>query len=128
MATKETKNEYWAGTGRRKTAVATVRISENEKTVLINGEKTELPDSITALFELVGKKDAFGVSVKTNGGGKVSQVDAIRLGVARALEKFDADFRTTLKKAGYLTRDPREKERKKPGLRGARRSPQWAKR
>lgn len=128
MVKKEISKEYWAGTGRRKTAVASVRIFENDKTVTINGDQTELPESVMSLFELVGKKGSFGVSVKSLGGGKVSQIEAIRLGIARALEKFNPDFRLSLKKAGYLTRDPREKERKKPGLRGARRSPQWAKR
>lgn len=128
MATKEISKTYWLGIGRRKTAVASVRIFENDKTVTVNGDKTDLPAAIMSLFELVGKKGSFGLSAKTLGGGKVSQLEAIRLGIARALEKFDPEFRLTLKKAGYLTRDPREKERKKPGLRGARRSPQWAKR
>lgn len=128
MATKETPKTYWLGIGRRKTAVATVRIFEYDKTITINGDKTSLPESIMSLFELVGKKASFGISVKSLGGGKVSQLDAIKLGIARALEKFDPEFRLTLKKAGYLTRDPREKERKKPGLKGARRAPQWAKR
>jgi small subunit ribosomal protein S9 len=128
MPEKETTKKYWLGIGRRKTAVATVKIVENNKDVEINGKKSELADEIVAPFELVGKKGSFGLSVKVLGGGKVSQLEAIRLGISRALEKFDPEFRSSLKKAGFLTRDPREKERKKPGLKGARRSPQWAKR
>lgn len=128
MPEKEITKKYWLGIGRRKTAVATVKIIENDKNIEINGEKSELTEETIAPFELVGKKGSFGLAVKVLGGGKVSQLEAIRLGISRALEKFDPEFRTSLKKAGFLTRDPREKERKKPGLRGARRSPQWAKR
>jgi small subunit ribosomal protein S9 len=120
--------KYWTGTGRRKTAVASVRLYEANKDITINGNKAELKEKINAPFELVGKKDSFGVSVKVSGGGKVSQEDAIRHGIARALEHYNAEFRSSLKKAGFLTRDSREKERKKPGLKRARRAPQWAKR
>ena len=70
----------------------------------------------------------FDISVKVTGGGVSSQAEAIRHGIARALEKYESELRPTLKKAGLLTRDSRTKERKKPGLRGARRSPQWSKR
>lgn len=125
---KTTTKKYWAGTGRRKTAVASVRILEDTKTISINGKEAELPQFVIAPLELVGKREAFGLSVKVNGGGKIGQLNAIRHGIARALEHYDAEFRTTLKKAGLLTRDPREKERKKPGLKRARRAPQWAKR
>lgn len=129
MTAKETtENQYYAGTGRRKTAVATVRIIPNSKVIEINSVKAELNQLLSAPFELVGQKDGFGMTAHVLGGGKVSQMDAIRLGIARALEKFNPDFRTVLKKAGFLTRDPREKERKKPGLKRARRAPQWAKR
>lgn len=120
--------KYWYGTGRRKTAVATVRIFENPKDITVNEKETKLPNNIIYPLELVGKKDSFGVSVKVKGGGKESQLEAIRHGIARALEAFDPEYRLTLKKAGFLTRDPREKERKKPGLKRARRAPQWAKR
>lgn len=122
------KTEYWSGTGRRKTSVASVRIFEGSKDVTVNGKATELAESIIAPFELVGKKGSFGISVKVSGGGKEGQLDAIRHGISRALEKFNPEFRSSLKKAGFLTRDSREKERKKPGLKGARRAPQWAKR
>ena len=126
--TKESKKEYWGAVGRRKTAIASVRISKGDKTITINGVKNDGNDIFLSPMVLVGVKDEFGISIKTSGGGKESQLEAARLGVARALEKFNPDFRTTLKKAGFLTRDSREKERKKPGLKGARRAPQWAKR
>ena len=125
---KKNTAKYWTGTGRRKTAIASVRIYEANKDVTLNGKKAELSEKANAPLELVGKKGAFGVSIKTSGGGKVSQEDAIRHGITRALEHFNPEFRSTLKKAGFLTRDSREKERKKPGLKGARRAPQWAKR
>lgn len=125
---KESVKKYWAGTGRRKTSVASVRIFEGSKETTVNGEVKELPTKICAPFELVGKKDSFGISVKVSGGGKISQLQAIRHGIARALEAYNEEFRSSLKKAGFLTRDPREKERKKPGLKRARRAPQWAKR
>jgi small subunit ribosomal protein S9 len=128
MTAKESTTKVWTAVGRRKTAVATVKLLEKDKDIKINGEKGEIKGLIATPFELVGKKDAFGLSVRVSGGGKISQLEAMRLGIARALEKFDPELRTTLKKAGFLTRDPREKERKKPGLKRARRAPQWAKR
>ncbi|MCX6808721.1 MAG: 30S ribosomal protein S9 [Candidatus Berkelbacteria bacterium] len=124
---ESTTKEYWVGIGRRKSAVAVVKLSQ-EKTSSINGVTAEVSQYLATPLELVGEKSNFGFVAKVNGGGKVSQLTAIRLGIARALEKYNAEFRTTLKKAGFLTRDPREKERKKPGLRRARRAPQWAKR
>ncbi|MEK7096478.1 MAG: 30S ribosomal protein S9 [Patescibacteria group bacterium] len=124
---KEVK-KYWYGTGRRKTAVATVRIFKDPNKITVNDKETELPANIIYPLELVGKKGIFGVSIRVKGGGKESQLEAIRHGIARALEAFDPEYRLTLKKAGFLTRDPREKERKKPGLKRARRAPQWAKR
>lgn len=120
--------QYWHGTGRRKSAVASVRIFEESKETTINGKKVEFEEVTLAPFELVGKKGSFGVSVKASGGGKEGQKEAIRHGISRALEKYNEEFRLSLKKAGFLTRDPREKERKKPGLKRARKAPQWAKR
>ena len=128
MSDKNTQKQFWSGIGRRKTAIATVRITEGEKTIELNGENAELPSSVIAPLELTGKLGAFGLSIRVSGGGTASHLDAMRLAIARALEKFNPELRTTLKKAGFLTRDPREKERKKPGLKGARRAPQWAKR
>ncbi|HLC44190.1 MAG TPA: 30S ribosomal protein S9 [Patescibacteria group bacterium] len=128
MAEKTITKDFWVGIGRRKSAIASVKLSQTDKNFLINGKKSEMSIDLENPLELVGMKEKFGIMAKVSGGGKVSQVDAIRLGIARALEKFNPEFRTTLKKAGLLTRDPREKERKKPGLKGARRAPQWAKR
>ena len=128
MAEKTITKDFWVGIGRRKSAIASVKLSQTDQNFLINGKKSEMSIDLENPLELVGMKEKFGIMAKVSGGGKVSQVDAIRLGIARALEKFNPEFRTTLKKAGLLTRDPREKERKKPGLKGARRAPQWAKR
>jgi small subunit ribosomal protein S9 len=120
--------KYYFGTGRRKSAVARVRIFEGNKDCLINSKKAELSDEMVLPFEIVGKKGSFGVSAIVNGGGSKGQEEAIRHGITRALVKFNPEFRTSLKKAGFLSRDPREVERKKPGLKGARRAPQWSKR
>lgn len=121
--------KYLYGTGRRKTAVARVRIYEKGKGLLtINEQETAADPLIVAPFTLVGETEKWDISAKVVGGGRHSQREAIRLGVARALLKLNSDWRQTLKKEGYLTRDPREKERKKPGLKRARRAPQWAKR
>jgi len=125
---EKTKNTYWHGVGRRKSAVASVRLYEGKPFLTINDKESEMVSEVVAPFELVGKKDHFAVTVIVNGGGKEGQLEAIRHGISRALEKFNPEFRSTLKKAGFLTRDPREKERKKPGLKRARRAPQWAKR
>lgn len=123
--TENQKNN--SGIGRRKTAIASVFLASGENAVTLNGKKVSLPQSVLAPFKLVGH-EKYSLTIKVSGGGKESQLEAIRLGIARALNKLNPDFHTTLKKEGLLTRDPREKERKKPGLRGARRAPQWAKR
>ena len=127
MTDAKTK-KYWCGVGRRKTAIASIRIYEGKYSALINQKEASLPDETLAPFELVGRKDSFSITARVVGGGKEGQLEAIRHGIARALEKYNPEFRSSLKKAGFLTRDPREKERKKPGLKGARRAPQWAKR
>ncbi len=120
--------KYYYGTGRRKTAVARVRLLTDNKEILVNQTNTELPKSVIEPLETVGKNGAFGISVKVAGGGWSSQLEAIRLGIARALVSYNEEFRTSLKKSGLLSRDPREVERKKPGLKKARRAPQWSKR
>jgi small subunit ribosomal protein S9 len=120
---------YHYGTGRRKTAVAQVRlyVKGNGK-VTINEKVVSKPSpEYLEPLTLVGQSN-LDLSAHVSGGGKQGQVEAIRHGVARALVAMDENFRTTLKGAGFLTRDPRAKERKKPGLRSARRSPQWSKR
>ncbi|MBI2644079.1 MAG: 30S ribosomal protein S9 [Candidatus Wildermuthbacteria bacterium] len=130
-------SHYYEGIGRRKTAIARVRISDAaaEKTFLINQKSPsdyfqENDYTKTALdsLEKTGLLSQFGVSVLVQGGGKEAQAEAIRHGLARALVQYNSDLRTQLKGLGFLTRDPRAKERKKFGLRGARRARQWRKR
>jgi len=129
MAAEKTTPTYTYGTGRRKTAVARVRIFPGSGKFTIN-DKAVTPTTEIYLepLKLVGKYGNSDLSIKVAGGGFRGQIDAIRHGIARALVELDEEYRTTLKKAGFLTRDPRERERKKPGLKSARRSPQWSKR
>lgn len=130
------KNDYFYGLGRRKSATARVRLMGGKGTVVINDKPAEeYFDSHDAfmheLYEplrLLQKTDNFDISVVVSGGGHHSQVGAIKLAVAKALSAMNEDLRTTLKKARLLKRDPREKERKKPGLKGARRKEQFSKR
>lgn len=127
---------YWEAVGRRKTAVARVRLyTRGDKNISVNGKPAQgyfQYASHLAVIEDPLKKmkstDRFRVSAKVSGGGTHAQAEAIRHGISRALVEFNADFRKRLKRAGFLTRDPRMKERKKFGLKGARRAPQWAKR
>jgi small subunit ribosomal protein S9 len=122
------KSQYYYGTGRRKSAVARVRLSTGKGGLTINDKAIEPNDVVNAPFVIAGQTGKYDVSVVVTGGGMTSQLEAIRLGVARSLLEIDATFKQALRKAGYLTRDQREKERKKPGLKRARRAPQWAKR
>lgn len=135
-AAAKPRSPYVAATGRRKTAVARVRLTPaaNPEFVL-NGRslpayfpQADLQQLVVAPLSAVGKDRELSVSVKVSGGGTYGQAVAVQHGIARALLKIDATFRPTLKPHGYLTRDPRMKERKKPGLLRARRAPQWAKR
>lgn len=121
-------SKYYYGTGRRKTAVARVRLYSGENGSKVNDHDVDLPKFVLEPLETSGKAADFGVSVHVTGGGWSAQLQAIRLGIARALVKYNDELRTTFKKAGFLRRDPREVERKKPGLKKARRSPQWSKR
>ncbi|MBN2585433.1 30S ribosomal protein S9 [Patescibacteria group bacterium] len=127
--------KYHYGTGRRKTATARVRLYEGSGQVVINGKPSKIYLAPASLLDIilqpliaVGMKERFDVSVVVAGGGPKSQTEAIRHGIARALLDVDVTLRKTLKSAGLLTRDPRAKERKKPGLKRARRAPQFAKR
>lgn len=120
--------EFFAGVGRRKTAVAQVRVTTGSGQFIYNGVEKPLPEVVAAVLQIVDRKDKLNVSAVVRGGGISGQLDAIALGVARALVELNEDFRAGLRKAGYLTRDARIKERKKPGLKKARRAPQWAKR
>ena len=122
------KKTYNYGLGRRKTAIARVRLIAGKGLLTINGASHEPIEMVNEPLTLLGQSGKYDITAVVTGGGMSSQVEAIRLGVARALLDMDESFKQSLRKAGFLTRDPREKERKKPGLKGARRAPQWAKR
>lgn len=135
MADKTTKRTYLYAVGRRKTAVARVRYhKKGQGEIVVNDKPITTYFSVaqqriveSPLSHLNGLKDA-SITAKVLGGGKQAQAEALRLGISRLLLQLDAALRTNLKGAGFLTRDPRKKERKKPGLKRARRSPQWSKR
>ena len=128
--------QYYEGIGRRKTATARVRLwTGGNGTVIVNDKPAEefLPregDLDLALEPLraVGQEKAYNITVKVQGGGITGQRDAIRLGIARALLKIEPEWRSTLRQGEFLSRDPREKERKKPGLKRARKAPTYTKR
>ena len=128
--------KYVGAVGRRKTAVARVRLyTKGKKDISVNDKNyqkyfpdLEMQRTILQPLEVMNSEDKFSVSVKVKGGGLHSQSEAIRHGLARTLVKFNPDFRKRLKKSGFLTRDPRMRERKKFGLKRARRGPQWSKR
>lgn len=139
---KTKKKTYYEAVGRRKTSVARIRLettnpseSAESGNFIINDKKHTEYFSIPELIQIceaalrkIKSLNRFMVSVRVRGGGITSQAEAIRHGIARALVRFDANFRKKLKKSGYLTRDPRMRERKKYGLKRARRAPQWVKR
>ncbi len=135
-ATDTESDRYWEAVGRRKTAVARVRLfTKGERGVWVNTQPiTEyfsyptLQRVATEAIDTMNSGDRFRVTVKVSGGGVHAQAEAVRHGTARALVLFNPDFRKRLKRAGFLTRDSRMKERKKFGLKGARKAPQWAKR
>lgn len=123
------------GTGRRKSSVARVRLVPGNGNVIINGKdmteyfgKKTLEMIVMQPLELTETVSRFDVKVNATGGGTSGQAGAIRHGIARALLQADPEYRPALKRAGYLTRDPRMKERKKYGLKAARRAPQFSKR
>lgn len=123
------------GLGRRKTAVARVRVTAGKGTITVNRQPAEKyfvtfeqRNAVTIPLKTVGMENALNISVTATGGGRHSQAEAVRLGISRALIQINPAYRKTLKKLGFLTRDPRAKERKKPGLKRARRAPQWSKR
>jgi small subunit ribosomal protein S9 len=128
--------EYYEGVGRRKMATARVRLFPGgDGTVVVNerplDEYFARDAAIIHLVEplkVTDTENRFNVSVNVKGGGISGQAGAIRLGIARALLKADPDLRPILRKGGFLTRDARTKERKKPGLKGARKAPQYTKR
>ncbi len=133
--TTQFKGKYSGAVGRRKEAVARVRVYSGTGQISINGKDYKKyytnetqQEAIFAPFKLLGLEKKYDVSVVTSGGGKSGQLDAICHGISRALVESDAGYRTTLKKSGFLTRDPRAKERKKYGLKRARKAPQFSKR
>lgn len=128
-------NPYFYGTGRRKSSVARVRVYAGTGKITINDRDIDDYFGLETLklivrqpLALTGTIDKFDIVCRVGGGGVTGQAGAIRHGIARALLQYDETLRTTLKKAGFLTRDPRMKERKKYGLKGARRAPQFSKR
>ncbi|MDD5710635.1 MAG: 30S ribosomal protein S9 [Candidatus Colwellbacteria bacterium] len=139
MAKKTGSDKYFEGIGRRKTAVARVRFLPASKELFyrVNGKDYQLYFDVKRLSQLVvaplkvldgtARKES-AVEVKVRGGGITAQSEAVVLGLARALTKFNEDFKKELRVMGYLTRDSRRVERKKFGLKKARRAPQWRKR
>ena len=128
------KLQYW-GTGRRKKAVARVRLVPGSGSIVVNKRTLDeyfgldtMKYIVNQPLNLVNAADKFDVYVNVCGGGYTGQAGAIRHGIARALIEADAGYKAELKKAGFLTRDPRMKERKKYGLKKARRAPQFSKR
>jgi len=136
MTGEETAMEYCEAVGRRKEATARVRLFlEGDGTVIVNDQPIEeyfvWGMDVLRLkepLEATATENRFTISVRVKGGGVSGQAGAIRLGIARALLKFDPDLRPILRKGGFLTRDARVKERKKPGLKRARKAPQYTKR
>lgn len=130
-----TTPQFYQGTGRRKTSVARVRLVAGDGEVVVNGRSLEehfgnavsLPELLMP-FRVTNTEGRFNAMVKVEGGGSQGQAGAIRHGIARALLEADPEARLPLRQAGYLTRDPRMKERKKYGLKRARKAPQYTKR
>ncbi len=137
-AIKKTEKYFYA-VGRKKTSVAQVRVypekKAGEEDLIVNGRKMKKYFPVLALqnfflepIKLAGLQNKLRISILAKGGGLSGQAGASRLGIARALVKLDKDFKKPLKSAGFLSRDARKVERKKPGLKKARRAPQWQKR
>ena len=133
----DTKGEYYYGMGRRKTAVARVRLFPNgDGSITINGRAAQqyfgpresFTATMTAPMRLLEVAGDYTMTVRVVGGGVTGQAGAIRHAVARALLRVNPEWKPALRRAGYLTRDPRMKERKKPGLKRARKAPQYTKR
>jgi small subunit ribosomal protein S9 len=129
------KNEQLRAVGRRKRAAARVRIEPGNGTIVVNGKPFDqyfsdfaAQEMIKAVLKSVGKEKDFNFSCKVQGGGKMGQATAVQHGIARALVKFNEDYKKSLNTTHFLTRDSRIKERKKFGHKKARRSPQWSKR
>ena len=135
MASAEHKRQYFAGLGKRKTAIARVKFfQEGSGEATVNGLKLKeyftdyQVENALAPLVMTAQKAGTDLEIRVTGGGKSAQSDAIRLGISRCLLLINPDFRGELKRAGFLRRDARIKERKKPGLKRARRAPQFSKR
>ena len=136
MTDQKARRQYFGSVGKRKTSIARVRMfPDGSGEITVNGQKLkdyfDTPyqwENAVAPLALVSKRNAFDLEVEVEGGGKSSQSDALRHGISRGLLLSSPDFRPELKRAGFLRRDARIKERKKPGLKRARRAPQWQKR
>ena len=133
---EEKSNRYFEAIGRRKTSVARARLfTQGEKTILVNGKSykeyfpgLELQQIVVSPLERMKCEDRFRIVIVTKGGGIHSQAEAVRHALSRGLVLFNETFKKRLKKVGFITRDARERERKKFGLKRARRAPQWQKR
>ena len=135
MATKKKTGVTYVGTGRRKKSIARVFLTPGTGLMTVNGQALEeyLPQAtlrmvVNSPLALTETKEQFDIKINVCGGGYTGQAGAMRHGIARALLEASDDYRPVLKKAGFLTRDSRSKERKKYGLKGARRAPQFSKR
>jgi|SRR5437588_8667621 len=132
----ENKATYFYGTGRRKAAIARVRLYPGTGQIVVNSKSVEeyfgarpvYSQMIALPLQITETQGKFNVTIKVIGGGVTGQAGAVRHGLARALVQSDDTLRPVLKKAGFLSRDPRVKERKKPGLKRARKAPQYTKR
>lgn len=129
------ESKYFESVGRRKTAVARVRLFNKKIGIKINDKDYKdyfkLPkqwQTVESSLDILDLRDKLGATIKVKGSGLSAQADAVRHGLARALVKYNEEFKKKLRQAGFLTRDPRMVERKKPGLKKARRAPQWSKR
>ncbi|MDH3324187.1 MAG: 30S ribosomal protein S9 [Candidatus Peregrinibacteria bacterium] len=131
-----TERAYFYALGKRKTARASVKLFPDGKgDITINGKKLrewsdndEMIVTVMAPLKTLSVQKDYDIEIRVSGGGKVAQADAAQLGISRSLIKKNAEFRTQLREPGFMTRDSRVKERKKPGLKRARRAPQWSKR
>jgi small subunit ribosomal protein S9 len=129
-------NDYFYALGRRKAATARVRVKGGKGTIVVNGKPAEeyfagsanLLNELNRPFVALEQENKFDITVHVDGGGHVGQVEAIRLGIAKAMVLMNEELKSTLKRASLLSRDPRERERKKFGLKGARKQRQFTKR
>ncbi|MGY8747423.1 MAG: 30S ribosomal protein S9 [Pirellulales bacterium] len=135
MAKTDQKTGESLGTGRRKSSVARVRVKTGSGTIVVNGKPlneyfpvAQDQRAIIDTLNAVGSKDSLDIRIRVNGGGTTGQSGACKMGIARALVNLDEENFSALREGGYLTRDSRMKERKKPGLHGARRGTQFSKR